>query len=111
MKRFGILLAVLLILTSVPLCPAVAEGDFTFTGKVTYHKDKSKELYLQNGSTAYLVFLNSKPSSNLKGEVITVSGYKINAPRCDGKYDIPVMMLISNLIPAPMHQSPRNQYH
>ena len=76
MRRILVLLAVLLVLTALPVRPCVAEA-VTFTGVVTAKGLKAKELYLQNGSKGYIVHLNSseRMSEVSPGNVVTVSGY------------------------------------
>ena len=75
MRRILVLLAVLLVLTALPVRPCVA--DTTFTGVVTYRSGKN--VYLQNGATGKLAFLDSSNDAALmeqvkRGKVVTVSG-------------------------------------
>ena len=75
MKRIGVLLAVLLVLTGLPFYAATAES--SFTGVVTYRS--GKEAYLQSGSRGLLAFLDSTNDPDQMaavrvGTVITVSG-------------------------------------
>ena len=75
MKRIGVLLAALLVLTGLPFYAATAES--SFTGVVTYRS--GKEAYLQNGSRGLLAFLDSTNDPDQMaavrvGTVITVSG-------------------------------------
>ena len=78
MRRILVLLAVLLVLTALPVRPCVAET--TFTGVVTYRK--GKEVYLQNGRNGKLAFLDSTNDPALmeqvkRGKVVTVSGEEL----------------------------------
>ena len=75
MKRIGVLLAALLVLTGLPFYAATAES--SFTGVVTYRSGKN--VYLQSGSQGILAFLDStndpdKMDAVQVGTVITVSG-------------------------------------
>ena len=75
MKRIGVLLAALLVLTGLPFYAATAES--SFTGVVTYRSGKN--VYLQSGSQGILAFLDSTNDPDQMaavrvGTVITVSG-------------------------------------
>ena len=75
MRRILVLLAVLLVVTTLPVRPCVA--DTAFTGVVTYRSGKN--VYLQNGTTGKLAFLDSSNDAALmeqvkRGKVVTVSG-------------------------------------
>ena len=75
MRRILVLLAVLLVLMALPVHPCVA--DTSFTGVVTYRSGKN--VYLQNGATGKLAFLDSSNDAALmeqvkRGKVVTVSG-------------------------------------
>ena len=60
MKRLGILLAALLVLTGFPFCFAAAGT--TFTGVVTYRSGKN--VYLQNGTQVFVDSWNCKVEGN-----------------------------------------------
>lgn len=87
MKRLSVLLAALL-LTVLPLYASAAES--SFTGVVTFRSGKN--VYLQNGQTGKLVFLDStndaeQMSAVKTGKVVTVSGVAMTYKQ--GGYHIP----------------------
>ena len=88
MKRIGVLLAALLVLTGLPF--RFAAADTSFTGVVTYRSGKN--VYLQNGTRGILAFLDSgnnpdQMAAIRTGKVVTVSGVSMTLKQ--GGYRIP----------------------
>ena len=65
MRRLGVLLAVLLVLTGLPL---YAAAETSFTGQVTYRSGKN--VYLQNDRVGKLVFLDSDNDAALMEQAV-----------------------------------------
>ncbi|MBR0357025.1 MAG: hypothetical protein IJH54_06065 [Clostridia bacterium] len=63
MKRIGVLLAALLLLTVLPFY-AVRAAD-GFTGQVTFYNRGKREAYLQNGTTGKLARLDGSNGEKL----------------------------------------------